>query len=126
MATNDAPTALDDGLTSVAEDSGARTISFASLIANDQKGLANESGQTLTITSVTNAVGGTVNIDGTDVIFTPTANYDGPASFNYTVRDNGTSYGNDDFKSDVGHVTFTITPGNDAPQITSGDAFSSG
>ncbi len=69
-------------------------------------------------------MGGSVEIVGTDVIFTPTANYDGPASFEYTVRDNGTSYGNNDFKTDVGSVSFTITPGNDAPQITSGDAFS--
>ena len=114
---NDAPTAVDDSLTSVAEDSGARTISFASLIANDLTGPANESGQTLTITNVTNAVGGSVSIVGTDVIFTPTANYFGPASFEYTVGDNGTSYGNNDFKSDVGSVSFTITPVNDGVTI---------
>ena len=124
VPTNDAPIAVDDSLTSVAEDSGARTISFASLTGNDLKGPANESGQTLTITNVANAVGGTVNIVGTDVIFTPTANYFGPASFDYTVRDNGTSYGNNDFKTDVGSVSFTITSVNDAPQITSGSAFS--
>ena len=42
--------ATDDPLSSIAEDSGDRTISIASLIGNDDKGAANESGQTLTIT----------------------------------------------------------------------------
>jgi hypothetical protein len=112
---NDAPTAVDDALSSVAEDSGPRTISFATLTGNDSAGPANESGQSLTITAVGNAVGGTVNISGTDVIFTPTANYNGPASFDYTVEDNGTTNGVADPKSDIGSVSFTITAVNDDP-----------
>ena len=49
---NDAPVATDDVLSSVAEDSGTRSISFAALTGNDSKGPANEAGQTLTVTSV--------------------------------------------------------------------------
>ncbi len=116
-AVNKAPVAGDDSLTSVAENSGARTISFASLLANDSKGPANENGQTLTITSVSNAVGGVVTIVGTDVIFTPAANYFGPASFDYTVRDNGVTNGVNNFLSDVGTVSFTITQVNYAPTV---------
>lgn len=112
---NDAPTATDDALSSVAEDSGPRTIPFATLTGNDSAGPANESGQSLTITAVGNAVGGTVSIVGTDVIFTPTANYNGPASFDYTVSDNGTTNGVADPKTDTGSVSFTITAVNDDP-----------
>jgi len=72
---NDAPTGVNDSLSSVAEDSGARTITFASLLANDLKGPANESGQTLTITAVGSAVGGTVAISGTNVVFTLTPDF---------------------------------------------------
>lgn len=75
--------AVDDVLSDVAEDSGARTISFASLLVND----TDADLDTLTISSVSNAVGGVVSIVGTDVIFTPTLNYNGPASFDYTVSD---------------------------------------
>lgn len=120
---NDAPVALDDALSGVAEDSGAYTISFASLIANDRIGPANETGQTLTITGVSNAVGGTVSIVGTDVVFTPTENFNGTASFEYTVRDNGTSYGRNAFLTDKGLAAFTVTPVNDAPTLTSGTSF---
>ena len=72
---NDAPTATDDPLASIAEDSGTRTILFADLTGNDVKGPANEAGQTLTVTAVNNgtAVGGTVAIVAGHVEFTPFA-----------------------------------------------------
>ena len=119
---NDAPVAVDDSLSSIAEDSGPRTIPFATLLGNDSKGPANESGQTLTIISVGSAVGGTVMISGTDVIFTPTANYNGPASFDYTVEDNGTTNGVADPKTDIGSVSFTITSVNDNPDAVDDSA----
>ena len=121
---NDAPTAVDDSLSSIAEDSGDRTIPFADLTNNDSKGPANESGQTLTITAVGSAVGGTVEISGTNVIFHPSADFNGTASFDYTVQDDGTTNGSPDFKTDIGAVTFTITEVNDAP-IASDDPLSS-
>lgn len=120
---NDAPVARDDALASVAEDSGAYTISFASLLANDLVGPANETGQTLTITGVTNVVGGTATIVGTDVVFTPIANFNGAASFEYTVRDNGTSYGRNAFLTDKGLAAFTVTPVNDGPSFNPATPF---
>jgi hypothetical protein len=115
---NDNPVAVDDSLTAIDEDSGTRVIPFADLLGNDSAGPANESGQTLTITNVGNPVGGTVAINGTNVEFTPTANYFGPASFDYTVTDNGTTNGASDPKSDIGSASFTINPINDPPSFT--------
>src|SRR5258705_419615 len=46
---------------------------------------------------------------------TPTANFNGPASFDYTIQDNGTTNGAADFKTDGGTATFTVTEVNDAP-----------
>ena len=86
---NDPPVATDDPLSSVLEDSGLRTISIATMLSNDSKGPSNESAQTLSITGVSNAVGGSVVINGANVEFTPTANFNGAASFDYTVQDNG-------------------------------------
>lgn len=116
---NDPPVASDDTLSSVAEDSGARTIPFTDLTGNDSPGPANENTQTLTVTGVANAIGGSVQIAGTDVIFTPTANFNGTASFDYTVQDNGTTASVADPLTDGGAVSFSITPVADTPSITS-------
>ena len=121
---NDAPVAVDDALASVAEDSGTRTISFAALTGNDSDGDP-EVVQTLTITAVSNAVGGSVAIVGGQVEFTPTADFNGTASFDYTVQDNGQTNGADDFKTDTGSVSFAVTAVNDAP-VSGGDAAASG
>ena len=115
---NDNPVAVDDVLTAIDEDSGTRVIPFADLTGNDSPGPANESGQTLTVTNVSNPVGGTVVINGTNVEFTPTANFFGSASFDYVVTDNGTTNGVLDAKSDTGSASFTINPINDPPSFT--------
>ena len=114
---NDAPTANGDALSSIAEDSGDRTIPFASLIGNDSSGPANENGQSLTITNVSNPVGGTVEIVGTNVVFHPAADFNGTASFDYTVQDNGTTNGTADPLTDVGHASYSITPVQDSPVL---------
>jgi hypothetical protein len=105
---NDAPVGTNDVLSNVFANSGTRTNSFASLLANDSKGPANESSQTLTIISVGSAVGGTVSIAGTDVLFTPTLNYSGPASYVYTLQDNGTTAGANDFKTSTATASFSV------------------
>ena len=102
-AVNDAPVAVDDSPSSIAEDSGNRTISIASLIGND----SDVDLDTLSITAVGNPVGGTVNIVGSNVVFVPTFNFNGAASFDYTLSDGALT--------DTGLVTFTITAVNDAP-----------
>jgi hypothetical protein len=112
---NDAPTGTDDPLASIAEDSGDRLIPFTELTGNDLKGPADEVGQSLTVTSVSDPVGGTVQISGTNVIFSPTSGYYGPAGFVYTLRDDGTTAGSEDFLTSTATVTFDITDKNDPP-----------
>ena len=81
-------------------------------------GPANESGQTLTITGVTQGAHGSVAIEAGKVRYTPTeADYFGPDSFTYTIQDNGQSGDPlvNDFKSDTGTVNVTVTEVNDPP-----------
>lgn len=63
--------------------------------------------QPRTILSVQDAQNGTVDLTGTTVTFTPTANYNGPAQFTYTVSDG--------FSSSTATVSITVNPVNDAP-----------
>jgi hypothetical protein len=112
---NDVPVAADDLLADIAEDSGDRLITGASLIANDSAGPANEVAQTLTVTAVSNVLGGSVDLAGGNVTFSPTPNYFGPAGFDYTVTDNGTTNGAADPLGDAAAVSFTISEVNDAP-----------
>ncbi|HEY4180330.1 MAG TPA: Ig-like domain-containing protein [Kofleriaceae bacterium] len=98
---NVAPVAVDDAKTT-AEDT-VLTVTAASLSANDTDG----DGDALVITAVANATHGTVSLASGSITFTPTTNYNGPASFEYTVSD-GTA-------TDTGLVSITITPVNDAP-----------
>ena len=75
------------------------------LTANDSAGPANESGQTLTVISVDPRLTRTAPsslVAGT-VTYTPGADYNGPASFSYTVQDNGTTNGAPDFKTATGY-----------------------
>ena len=117
---NAAPTGVTDTLTSVAEDSGVRVIAFADLLVNDVKGPSNEIGQTLTITAVSDPVGGTVTINGTNLEFTPTDNFHGLASFTYTLQDDGTTIGANAFLTSTANVTFMVTAVNDIPSFTGG------
>jgi len=114
-AVNDAPTVVDDsGL--VATEDEVLTLTKAQLLGND----ADVDGDTLRIVSVGNAVNGTVALPsavvGDLVTFTPTANYGGPASFDYTVSDGTVQVS--------GHVSLTVGGVNDAPVATD-DALSS-
>lgn len=103
-AINDAPVAAADAFT-FAEDNVA-LFSRAVLTAND----VDVDGDLLTITQVTDAVGGTVVLTaGGDVRFTPHADYNGPGGFSYTVSD---GHG----ESSTASVTLDITPVNDAPR----------
>lgn len=117
-AVNDAPSANADSLADVAQNAGKQVIAFATLLANDTKGPSNESAQALTITAVSNPVGGTVAINGTNVEFAPTTNFIGAAGFSYTVTDNGTTNGVNDFKTANGSVSFNIVSSNHNPVAT--------
>jgi hypothetical protein len=116
---NDAPVPNNDTVANIDEDSGVYSIPFATLLTNDtNKGAANESSQTLNITAVSSPVGGTVQINGSNVEFTPTANFSGSASFVYTVTDNGTTNGVSDPKTGNATVNFTVNAVNDPPSFT--------
>ena len=80
------------------------TISGAALLAND----TDADGDTLSIISAQAATHGTVSLVGSDILFTPTANYNGPASFTYTISDGhgGTS---------TATVGLNVSPVNDLP-----------
>lgn len=99
---NSLPKAADDCF-STNEDSPL-TLSFSSLLSNDR----DRNNDKLTITSVQNASHGTVAIVNGSVIFTPTKDYFGPASFSYTIRDS---------KGGVSSATVAVNicPVNDAP-----------
>ena len=87
---------------------------------------ANESGQTLTITGVTQGAHGSVAVEAGKVHYIPTeADYFGSDSFTYTIQDNGQSGDPlvNDFKSDTGTVNVTVTEVNDPP-VAANDAAS--
>jgi uncharacterized protein (TIGR03382 family) len=105
---NDPPDAVDDSFT-VAEDSGANVLN---VLANDTS--APDTGETLTITAVTQPAGGTVTFTGSNVSFTPATNFTGTATFTYTVSD-GTA-------TATAAVTVTVTPVNDPP-VADDDSF---
>jgi hypothetical protein len=88
-------------------------ISFAALTGNDLPGPIEESAQPLTVISVSNPVGGTAFLSSNGVWFTPFANFNGVASFEYTVRDNGTTNGFNDFRKAIGRTSFGISQVND-------------
>ena len=114
---NEPPTAVSDNAGTVAED-GTLTIPASVLTANDNSGPAYESWQTLTVTGVaaTADTHGTVQLVGGNVIYKPAPNYNGPASFTYTVQDNGLP----EARSAVGTVSLMVTEVNDKP-VTSID-----
>ncbi len=98
---NSVPVASDDSGFLVSRN-GTLTISIASLVAND----SDPNGDALTISAVSNALNGTVSLDTQtgNVIFTPNANYTGPASFSYTLSDGRGG-------TDQGGVSLTVEDG---------------
>jgi VCBS repeat-containing protein len=123
---NDPPITVGVDTLTTNEDTSV-SVSEAVLLSNDRPGPANESGQTLTLLSV--AAGpnthGIVTRNGSGLItYTPNLNFNGTATFTYTVRDNGqtrnpaTGLLYDDFKTSDFTVTATVNPVNDAPTLT--------
>ena len=94
---NTAPVALDD---TVGTGHGAAvTLAAAALLGND----SDADGDTLSLTSVSAAVGGSVVLANGTVTFTPTAGFAGTAGFDYLVADGRGG-------SDTGHVTVNVLP----------------
>src|SRR5207249_3012020 len=70
--------------------------------------------------AATAATHGTVSLSGGTITYTPDADYNGPASFSYTIQDNGTTNGVSDSKQASGSVNVTVTAVNDAPVAQGG------
>ncbi len=100
---NDAPVAVDDRANGF-EDTPL-TIDAAQLLAND----SDVDGDTLRVESVTNAINGTVTLNGGQIVFTPDYNFDGAASFDYVVTD-------DNNGSTAATVDVQITSTNQRPE----------
>ena len=117
---NDAPTAATDSA-ATAED----TSVLMDVRANDSKGPANESAQTLTIANVDDPQHGSTAIESGQIRFTPDSDYFGGDSFSYRVCDNGTTNGSPDALCANGTVDVNVTPVNDPP-VAVDDAQSTG
>jgi VCBS repeat-containing protein len=102
-AVNDAPVAVTDIVT--ASEDSVQTLSAASLLANDTDV---DSGDTKTLVSVQDATHGTVSLSGGTVSFLADPNYNGPASFTYTMRDAAGELS-------TATVNVTVSAVNDAP-----------
>ena len=100
---NAAPDAVNDSVTG--QEDHAFVINIATLLAND----TDANGDKLTVTSVQAGVHGAVAIVSGQVVFTPEANYNGPASFSYTISDGKGG-------TDTATVSLNINPENDAPE----------
>jgi hypothetical protein len=113
---NDAPVATNDTM-STNEDTPL-VFAAGQLLGNDTPGPANESGQTLTVTAVDQMVNGQVSLGKNgDITFTPDTGFNGQASFEYTVCDNGSP---SECSGMTVIVNVTASPVNDAPSFTAG------
>ncbi|WP_059020544.1 retention module-containing protein [Vibrio coralliirubri] len=126
---NDAPVATDVDLGSIAED-GQIVIVEGDLIAASSD-LENHN---LTVTGVTltqgqgqltrfeNAGGADdVGITGPFWIFTAADDFNGDVKFDYSIIDDGTTNGVDDFLTDNAEISLVVTEVNDQPVVTNVD-----
>jgi hypothetical protein len=105
--TDDAPDAVDDGL-SLAEDSGPNVLH---VLAND----IDVDGDPITITTTTQGAHGAVVNGGTSVTYAPATDFFGTDTFSYTVTD---GHGG----SDTATVQVSVSNVNDQP-VAAGDSF---
>ncbi|MHB8072019.1 MAG: tandem-95 repeat protein [Candidatus Cryosericum sp.] len=116
---NDTPTAVPDTFTTPEDQ--ILTLTTAQLLANDLKGPVNEASQTLTVVGIgPSPAHCTVSMTGDTLTFTPDADFNGSASFQITIQDDGNTTGVPDFHTSTTTVTITVTPVNDAPSFTKG------
>jgi Ca2+-binding RTX toxin-like protein len=113
--TNQPPVANPDSATTA--QNTAVTLEASTLLAND----TDADGDTLSLTGVSNPVNGSVTVSNGNVIFTPSTNFTGNASFDYSISDGkgGTSSANVSVAvggtqtGGSGNDTLTGTEGND-------------
>ena len=112
---NDPPTASDDVATT--DEDSPLNISAIDLTANDSAGPADESLETLSVSSVSGTVNthGSVALNNGTITYTPEANFHGAASFTYMVCDNGNTSGAPDAQCSNATVNVTVNSINDEP-----------
>jgi DNA/RNA endonuclease G (NUC1) len=120
---NDAPVAATDNRDGTED----MTLSFPAtdLLSNDAAGPANESAQSIVIEDVitTPNTHGTVTLAGGTITYQPATNFNGVASFDYSVCDNGTTNnGAADVRCSTSTVTVTVASVNDPPVTTDDSA----
>ena len=81
------------------------TINSAAIVDPNDRDV---DGDDLTIISVQDPTNGTVQLVGDNVVFTPDPDYNGPASFDYTISDGNGG-------TDTATVTYDVVPVNDPP-----------
>jgi VCBS repeat-containing protein len=118
---NDPPQTIADVLAEMSQDGAARNVPVDSLRGNDDAGPL-EAFQTLSVTAVDQATGGTIELSNDVITFTPTPGFSGSAGFRYTVTDNGDDNGVPSPRTATGDVTFDIVGTNDAPTFTLGQS----
>ncbi|WP_345327093.1 tandem-95 repeat protein, partial [Novipirellula rosea] len=103
VSVNDAPVAVDDSPTAVDED----TPIMGNVLTNDSD--VETLNANLTASVVNGPANGTVQLNANGTFtYTPNENWNGTDSFTYQVRDAGGG-------TDIGLVTLTVNPVNDAP-----------
>jgi Ca2+-binding RTX toxin-like protein len=121
--TNQPPVANTDSATTA--QNTAVTLEASTLLAND----TDANGDSLSLTGVSNAVNGSVTFSNGNVIFTPSTNFTGNASFDYSISDGkgGTASGlvNVTVEPVVGTVQ-NGTKGNDTLTGNAGNDFLNG
>ncbi|MFO1169802.1 MAG: Ig-like domain-containing protein [Hyphomicrobiaceae bacterium] len=112
---NDGPVATGDSGFAASEDTDL-IVRSADVLANDTDA-DTALGDTLSVISVQDSVNGTVALSNGNIMFTPDANFNGQASFTYTIADHAGL-------TSTATVTFTVAAVNDAP--VAGDDVASG
>ena len=111
---NDDPTTPGDPSFTTLEDT---PITFDVLANDTDADLGSVAGDTLTVNSAADGSHGTVTNNGTDVTYSPAANWYGTDAFTYSVRDAAGAVSN------TATVTVIVNPVDDAP-IASDDSYS--
>jgi hypothetical protein len=105
---NRLPEAVADGLSQIGptNEDTAKEIGAAELLAND----SDPNNDDLTVISVQEPVNGFVDLIGTTITFIPAFNFNGAASFQYTISDGRGG-------TDNANVTVIVNAVNDAPVL---------
>jgi hypothetical protein len=109
VAINHPPDAVPDLEIGTTPEDTPIDVTDAELLAND----ADPDGDPLTVISVQSGLNGHVERQDGVITFTPTPDFNGEGSFEYTISDGGGG-------TDSAAVTVTVEPVNDAPVLDSG------